>query len=366
MVDTKLDLCSVAPSVEQIDDILKSRLDGGELSDEDVATLLTSENDDECRARIMRAAQDMRTHNFGTLIYLYGFVYYSTYCKNDCSFCYYRRSNTELPRYRKSIDETVEVAKRLAESGVNLIDLTMGEDPKFLDDPEALPALITKVKLATGLPIMVSPGLLDSKGIEQLAANGADWYALYQETYDKQRFEGLRIGQSAAKRLLAKRHAATSGLLIEEGLLCGLGESHEELLRSLQALRLIDAAQVRVMTFVPQSGTPLAHLPATTARRETLLIAIMRLMFPDRLIPASLDVEGLSGLRARLDAGANVVTSLIPPDSGLAGVANASADITNGYRTVAGVSETLEEAGLEAATPLDYVRWLEVAKWKRS
>lgn len=47
----------------------------------------------------------------------------------------------------------------------------------------------------------------------------------------------------------------------------------------------------------------------------------MRLLFPDKLIPASLDVDGISGLELRLMAGANVVTSIIPPNEGLAGVA---------------------------------------------
>ena len=62
--------------------------------------------------------------------------------------------------------------------------------------------------------------------------------------------------------------------------------------------------------------------PAPDSLRELLIIAMLRLAFPDRLIPASLDIEGLEGLQLRLDAGANVVTSLIVPGAGLTGVAS--------------------------------------------
>jgi methylornithine synthase len=84
----------------------------------------------------------------------------------------------------------------------------------------------------------------------------------------------------------------------------------------------------------------------------------MRLVFPGLLIPASLDVDGLAGLRRRLDAGANVVTSLVPPGLGLAGVAQSALDIEDGRRTVEGIAPTLHAAGLQTATAAQYRRWI--------
>ena len=83
---------------------------------------------------------------------------------------------------------------------------------------------------------------------------------------------------------------------------------------------------------------------------------------PDRLIPASLDVEGIAGLEPRLEAGANVVTSIVPPSVGLGGVAQAELDIDAGLRTVAGVQEHLPSLGLEAASAQEYVPWVQRAK----
>lgn len=88
-------------------------------------------------------------------------------------------------------------------------------------------------------------------------------------------------------------------------------------------------------------------------------MAIMRLLFPDRLVPASLDVCGLGGLKARLQAGANVITSLVPPGEGLAGVAQSTLDIDEARRTVASVEPVLQECGLEVASEAEYRRWVE-------
>jgi methylornithine synthase len=108
------------------------------------------------------------------------------------------------------------------------------------------------------------------------------------------------------------------------------------------------------MSFVPQAGTPLENNPTPPRSRELKIIAVMRLLFPDRLIPASLDVDGIGGLKARLEAGANVVTSIIPPRSGLMGVSNSTLEVDEGYRSVESVSAKLSEMGLEAASLADY------------
>jgi methylornithine synthase len=92
--------------------------------------------------------------------------------------------------------------------------------------------------------------------------------------------------------------------------------------------------------------------------RETLIAAVMRLVFPDRLIPASLDVEGIAGLKRRLNSGTNVVTSIVPPGEGLVGVAQHSLNIEEGGRTTASVKNVLKRVGLEPANREEYQNWI--------
>jgi methylornithine synthase len=345
----------------RLDSALTKVKEGGVLSKSDI-TFLLSLKDNEQIDRLFQAACDLRRKHFGNEIFLYGFIYTSTYCRNDCRFCFFRRSNPESRRYRKATPEIVATARRLADSGVHLIDLTMGEDPALFNNSGAgfdrLIDLVESVRKATGLPIMVSPGVIPENIIGRLSEAGACWYACYQETHHRRLFNQLRPGQDYDLRLEVKRKAHNRGMLIEEGLLCGVGETANDIAESMAVMLNLDADQVRVMNFVPQIGTPMVNRTPLDPKKELLISAVLRLVFPDRLIPASLDVDGLTGLKQRLDAGANVVTSIVPPGRGLAGVARHSLDIEDGKRTFASVKEVLQVCGLRPAGTEAYLPWI--------
>lgn len=329
-------------------------LAGATPSERDLEALLRADEDD--MALVFAAAREMRARHFGDGVFLYGFVYFSTYCRNECAFCFYRADNEVSPRYRKTIDEVVTICRDLADSGVVLLDLTMGEDPVIHEEPghRRLVDLVAAVGEATGAPLMVSPGVLPEASLDELRSAGADWYALYQETHNRKLYGRLRVGQPFDERIEARNAARRAGLLVEDGLLTGIGDTCVDRARSIVAMRDAGWEQVRVMTFVPQEGTPLAAVNPAGDADELLTIAAMRLAMPDRFIPASLDVDGIAGLERRLQAGANVVTSIVPPTVGLAGVSHAELDIDEGYRTVHGVLPHLERLGLRAASVDEY------------
>ena len=347
--------------MEELEAILNRADQGLRLEDRELAVLLEL-SDEVQREKLFAAARRSRSRFFGDEVFLYGFVYFSTYCRNACNFCYYRNANTGSIRYRKSLAEVLEIAAALKESGVHLLDLTMGEDPYYLSSGEEgydrLVELVHQVKEQTGLPLMISPGGVPEKLLPRLQAAGADWYACYQETHTLELYNRMRVHQPYRERWDRKVAAHGHGMLVEEGLLVGIGEETADVVHSLRQMELLQAEQVRTMTFVPQAGTPMAARKASDNRLEVNIIAVMRLLFPDRLIPASLDVEGIHGLKARINAGANVVTSIIPPHEGLAGVANSVQDIAEGYRTVAGVTPVLAECGLRPASVRAYADWV--------
>lgn len=330
------------------------------LSKREILYLLGLKRQEEI-SKVFCTARKLRRKYFGDKIFLYGFVYFSTHCRNDCSFCLYRKSNTSLRRYRKSEAEIVEIACRLAESGVHLLDLTMGEDPEYIKGHEKVDKLygiIEKVKKSTGLPLMISPGVVPEKVMKEMKQLGVNWYALYQETHTTELFAKLRLHQDYEERLEAKKMARGVGMLIEDGILTGIGDTNLDVVNSLLHMENMRAEQVRVMSFVPQKQTPMEQWESPPRMRELIIIAVMRLMFPDQLIPASLDVDGINGLKQRLDAGANVVTSIIPSQAGLAGVSNSELDIEDGNRTVGQVKKTMEELDLAPASVMEYINWV--------
>ena len=357
----------MSPNEDNIDDLLMRAEAGLELGFDHVRRLLAV-NDREGKARLFAAARRVRESSFGNRVFLYGFVNFSTFCRNDCRFCHYRKSNRQIHRYRKTIEEVIAISLRLKEAGVHLIDLTMGEDQTYLE-PRAngtadLARMVRRVKEAAGLPVMVSPGVVDGPLMAALAEAGADWYACYQETHTEDLYARLRIGQDYQARMQSKMLAGQHGLLIEEGIMTGLGESLDDVARSIQGMRMIRADQVRVMTFVPQENTPLSGIRYQGRDRELVILAVLRLVFPGLLIPASLDVDGLDGIRDRLNAGANVITSLVEPGEGLGGVANHALDIENARRTPEAVAPVLEACGLQSASAKEYAAWLAARKGK--
>ena len=322
----------------------------------EVEELLSADGKD--AEQLFAAASDVRDTQFGKKIFIYGFVYFSTYCRNNCSFCYYRRTNS-LERYRKSPDEIVSLSHSLKDAGINLVDLTMGEDPQMCaNDYSELLDIVKRVKNEVDIAIMVSPGSMPEEAFARFKDAGADWFACYQETYNRDLFAKLRLEQDFDHRMDQRIWARREGLLAEDGMMVGLGETVKDRARAILNMGEMGCEQMRAMTFVPQTGTPMSGFVPMNAHDELVSIAVMRILFPDRLIPASLDVEGIAGLKTRIDAGANVITSIIPPNINLAGVAQHELDIDNGHRSVDHVLDMLKDMGRRAATNSEYEGFL--------
>jgi methylornithine synthase len=349
-------------SSRQLGHILDKAENETPLSAKDLSALLGLK-DPFLQHLVFRTAKKLRVKYFRNKIFLYGFIYTSTICRNDCRFCFYRRSNRRGKRYRLMLPDIVSAAVELADAGVHLIDLTSGEDPAYFsgetDDGGPLCQQVAAVSDITGLPVMVSPGCVSEKLLRNLRASGASWFACYQESHTPRLFNALRPEQHFVARMQAKSRARSLGFLLEEGMLCGIGEAVSDIVRSLASMKNLDADQVRVMKFIPQPGTPMeTHRPEKTCS-DSMITAVLRLVFPNRLIPASLDIEGIAGLEKRLNAGANVVTSIVPPGAGLSGVARHALDIEEGNRTVAVVSKLLDRLHLRVASRQDYSDWMQ-------
>jgi methylornithine synthase len=314
----------------RLNDILDRAIHGFSPSRDDTLQLL-SLKDSASIQLVMSAARKVCRLHFANQLFLYGFIYLSTYCRNHCTFCFY---------------------------------LTLGEDPMIHDSGNfhILIEMIEQVKKNTGLPVMISPGVVPEEILHQFAAIKTDWYALYQETHNIVLFKKLRTGQSFKYRNDKRNAARRAGMLVEDGILLGVGETLSDRADSIMAMQRNDVDQARTMSFVPQSETPLCEMSSPSRMIECLCIAVMRLTMPDRLIPASLDVDGIKGLKMRLDAGANVITSIIPPNNRLAGVSQSALDIEQGLRTVAEVKKVITAMGLRIASGKVYESWIEERK----
>ena len=296
----------------EIADITEKMSRGESASDEEIKALLTAEGED--RETVFEAARKVRDRVFGKKTYLSSFMYFSTYCRNDCSFCYYRNSN-HIDRYRKDTAEVVKLSAMMMNHGINIVDLTMGEDPMMIrNDYQRFIEIVESIREISDIPIMVSPGAVPQNIFPKLAESGADIVAVYQETYNRKLFAERRLNQDFDYRRNQKVWAMDNGMLAEDGM------------------------------------TPMEQSDTVDTVNELLALAVMRLMKHDVMIPATLDVEGVAGMVTRLDAGASLITSIIPPHEDLAGVAQSDMDIDDGSRGVTHIIELLEDIGRRPAT----------------
>lgn len=353
---------------KQLSGVLHRLTRGETPAKEDIRFLLSLDSPDHV-ASLFDASRTVRQRFFGKSIFLYGFLYFSTHCRNNCRFCRYRRENTGIDRYRKPVEALLRTADEMARTGVHLIDLTMGEDPIFHGAGSSgftpLLEISRQIQDRTNLPVMISPGVVPETVIKAFAESGVSWFACYQETHSRALFSRLREDQDFDTRLNIKYTARKHGLLVEEGLMTHIGETVDDIADSILWMASFGVDQARAMTFVPQEGTPMAEPAVTDDKRELIAIAVMRLVLQDVLIPASLDVKGLDGLRARLDAGANVITSIVPARNGLAGVANHSLDIDAARRSMDHVLPAVRQCGLVPAGADDYKKWIGKRRYGR-
>jgi methylornithine synthase len=198
------------------------------LEDEDIRFLLGLE-DRNLIGRVFEAALNLRREHFGDSIFLYGFIYFSTFCSNDCIVLSVPQIQPALHRFRKLPGEILATAVRLLKK--ESISLTSnGEDPQVLksDGGRWISGRITRaVKPQLSAQRFRRAGVADL--LNQLAHAGADWYACYQETHTQSLFARLRLAVSFnAGRLNYQR---VSKGFIEEGSFSGRRDSgrHKQL-----------------------------------------------------------------------------------------------------------------------------------------
>ena len=96
------------------------------------------------------------------------------------------------------------------------------------------------------------------------------------------------------------------------------GQTLGDVARDLEFIRQFGPGMVGIGPFIPHRDTPLGAFPAGTVEMTCKLLAIIRLLLPDALLPATTALATLDprGCEKGMLAGANVVMpNLSPPDA---------------------------------------------------
>lgn len=174
---------------------------------------------------LARRARRLTVQYFGRTIGLYIPLYLSNYCENQCVYCGFHRDNRIL-RKKLSFAEIESEAEAIAAIGMRHILILTGEAPAVTP----LSYLEEAVKLLknyfASVAIEIFP--LEEDGYRRLKMAGADGLTIYQEVYDRDRYQLVHPAgrkQDFRFRLDTPERGCRAGFRgVNIGPLLGLGE----------------------------------------------------------------------------------------------------------------------------------------------
>ncbi|MDR1571797.1 MAG: [FeFe] hydrogenase H-cluster radical SAM maturase HydE [Clostridiales Family XIII bacterium] len=270
------------------------------------------------RERLFSAANRARLRIFGDGLFVRGLIEFTNHCKNDCYYCGIRRGNGRAVRYRLDEDEILACCERGYALGFRTFVIQGGEDPLY--GAARVEALVRRVRGAYGdCAISLSLGEADRGSYERWFEAGADRYLLRHETAGERHYAMLHPrGQTLANRKRCLFDLKDIGYQTGAGFMVGSPfQTLDDIVEDLKFIEGLRPHMVGVGPFIPHADTRYRDMPAGGVELTLAVIAVLRLMDPWLLIPATtaLGTAAPDGRERGVMAGANVLMpNLSPPE----------------------------------------------------
>lgn len=272
----------------------------------------------EYKDKLFALAQQTAQQSFGRNIFVRGLIEFTNYCKNDCYYCGIRRSNKNAARYRLTRDEILECCRAGYALGFRTFVLQGGEDYTYSDDDIA--AIVRAIKQQhPDCAVTLSIGERSRETYKLWKKAGADRYLLRHETADFNHYAKLHPAElSAESRQNCLYTLKELGYQAGAGFMVGSPfQTAENLADDLMFLQKLRPQMIGIGPFIPHHDTPFKNEPAGSVELTLVLLAILRLLFPHVLLPATTALGTLcpGGRVLGIKAGANVIMPNLSPQN---------------------------------------------------
>lgn len=253
---------------------------------------------------------------YGNKIFMRGLIEISNHCKNNCHYCGIRRSSLDVVRYRLSDDTILQCCAQGYALGFRTFVLQGGEDAWFTDDK--LCHIIEQIRQQfPDCAITLSVGERSRLSYQRFYDAGADRYLLRHETADAAHYAFLHPEEMSYEHRMQCLHDLKEiGYQVGCGFMVGSPrQTVDTIYKDLQFIRNFKPEMVGIGPFIPASGTPFADAPAGSVEQTLRLLAIIRLLHPHVLLPATTALGTLhpKGRELGIMAGANVIMPNLSP-----------------------------------------------------
>jgi biotin synthase len=295
-------------------EIIDSLYKNNKASGEELLFILNN-IDDKSKKYLIEKSHLTRMNIYGDKVFARGLIEFTNYCVRNCRYCGIRADNLKADRYRLTLDDILESVDLGDKLGYKTYVLQGGEDPYYTD--EVMIEMIEKIK--TRYPnnaITISLGERSYESYEKMFKAGADRYLLRHETASKKLYEELHPNSSFENRRKCLQNLKEIGFQIGAGFMVGLpNQTNENLVEDLLYIKELNPHMCGMGPFIPHEDTPLSKESAGTLEDTITLLAIIRLLLPNVLLPATTALGSINpiGREMGIKAGCNVVMPNLSP-----------------------------------------------------
>ena len=263
------------------EDLADRQLAGGTLDRADARMILEAPDADVLA--LVAAAGRLRRAHFGDRVkvnYLVNLK--SGLCPEDCGYCSQRLGSTaEILKYSwLKDDEAVRQATAGIRGGASRVCLVASGRGPSNRDVDTVASVVGALKDAhPEVEVCACLGLLKEGQAERLRAAGVDAYNHNLNTAES-RYADICTTHDYADRVDTVEKAKSAGLSPCSGLIVGMGETDDELIDAIFALRDLASDSIPVNFLMPFDGTPLADTWELSPLRALRILALARFACP--------------------------------------------------------------------------------------
>jgi 7,8-didemethyl-8-hydroxy-5-deazariboflavin synthase CofG subunit len=231
------------------------------------------------------------------------FIPLTNLCRDYCGYCTFRRDPSDPGAHTMTPDEVLAVAREGEKLGCTEALFSLGDKPELIF-PEMretlrhlgykstlhyLEAMCELVLRETSLLPHPNPGLLSAEWIARLAAVSPSMGLMLETTNSALLAPGAAHDNAPdkvpARRLRTIEDAGRQKVPFTTGLLIGIGESPEDRVDTLLAIRDLNhryghIQEVIVQNFRVKPAIPMAHWPEPSPGEMLRAVAVARLLLP--------------------------------------------------------------------------------------
>ena len=263
---------------------LASRISSGHRLTVAEAHLIISTSDEQTLTLVSAAGRLRRKHFANTVKVNYLVNLKSGLCPEDCTYCSQRLgSKAEILKYSwLKPEEAVRQAGLGIAGGASRVCLVASGKGPTDRDVNRVSTMIDQLKTEhPQIEVCACLGILKEGQAAQLKSAGADAYNHNLNTAESL-YPQICSTHSYQERVDTVEQAKTAGLSPCSGLIVGMGETTDQLIEAVFALRTLNSESIPVNFLMPFDGTPLEGTWNLSPLACLRILALVRLACPDK------------------------------------------------------------------------------------